>query len=414
MAIPLAPAVIERELPDQDAADLLVLTRDLVRGELLPQVNAAESSGSFPREVFTTLGAAGLLSLPYPEQFGGGGQPAVVYLQVIEELARAWLGVAMGVSVHVLACHGLVNYGTDDQQARWLPELLGGELLGAYCLSEPQGGSDPGAMLTRATRDGDSYVIDGEKAWITHGSIADFFLLMARTGEPGPRGISAFLVPGATPGVVAGAPEKKMGVRSSVTSSLRFDGARIDLDRRLGAEGQGFAIAMSALDAGRLGIAACAVGLAQAALDVAAEYARTRRAFGSLISDFQGVSFPLADAAARITAARQLYLYAARRKDQGLSFSTEAAMAKLVATDMAMAVTTDMVQVLGGAGYVEDYPVERYMREAKLLQIVEGTNQIQRLVIARSLNRTTRQARKAAGDPDPETGRALRVTGGAA
>ncbi len=401
MSIPLAPAVIERELPTDEAADLIGLTRDLVRGELLPQVSAAEAAGAFPRNVFTTLGSAGLLSLPYSPEFGGGGQPAVVYLQVVEELARAWLGVAMGVSVHVLACHALACFGSPDQQQRYLPDLLGGDLLGAYCLSEPQGGSDPGAMLTKAVRDGDQYVVTGEKAWITHGSIADFFLLMARTGEPGPRGISAFLVPGATPGVVPGAPEKKMGVRSSITSSLRFEQARVDADRRLGAEGQGFSIAMSALDSGRLGIAACAVGLAQAALDVAAEYARTRRAFGSLISDFQGVSFPLADAASRIAAARQLYLYAARRKDAGLPFSTDAAMAKLIATDMAMAVTTDMVQVLGGAGYVEDYPVERYMREAKLLQIVEGTNQIQRLVIARSLNRTTRAARRAATEAGP-------------
>ena len=398
MVIPLAPAVIDRELPSEEAADLLALTRDLVRGELLPQVNAAESDGDFPRQVFTTLGEAGLLSLPYPDRWGGGDQPAVVYLQVIEELARAWLGVAMGVSVHVLSCHGLVNYGTDEQRDRWLPDLLGGQLLGAYCLSEPQGGSDPGAMITSATRNGDSYVINGEKAWITHGPVADFYLLMARTGEPGPRGISSFLVPGGTPGIVPGATEKKMGVRSSVTSSVRFENARIDADRLLGAEGRGFAIAMSALDSGRLGIAACAVGLAQAALDVAAEYARTRRAFGSLISDFQGVSFLLADAASKIASARQLYLYAARRKDAGKSFSTEAAMAKLIATDMAMSVTTDMVQVLGGAGYVEDYPVERYMREAKLLQIVEGTNQIQRLVIARSLNRTTREARNRAAE----------------
>ncbi len=404
MVIPLAPAVIDRELPTGEAAELLALTRDLVRGELMPAVDAAEAAGVFPRQVFTTLGAAGLLSLPYPEEFGGGDQPAVVYLQVIEELARAWLGVAMGVSVHVLACHGLVGYGTPDQQERWLPGLLGGKLLGAYCLSEPQGGSDPGAMVTTATREDDEYVLKGEKAWITHGSIADFFLLMARTGEPGPRGISSFLVPGGIAGVVAGAPEKKMGVRSSVTSSVRFEGARIAADRRLGMEGQGFAIAMSALDAGRLGIAACAVGLAQASLDVAAEYARTRRAFGRLISDFQGVSFPLADAAAKIASARQLYLYAARRKDAGKPFSTEAAMAKLISTDMAMAVTTDMVQVLGGAGYVEDYPVERYMREAKLLQIVEGTNQIQRLVIARSLNRTTRAARSAAAGDSSKRG----------
>src|SRR4051794_8614470 len=287
MVIPAAPAAIDRELPTEEAADLLALTRDLVRGELLPQVDAAEGNGEFPRKVFTTLGASGLLSLPYPEEFGGGGQPAVVYLQVVEELARARLGVAMGVSVHVLSCHGLVNYGTAEQQRRWLPDLLGGELLGAYCLSEPQGGSDPGAMVTKAVRDGDSYVITGEKAWITHGPVADFYLVMARTGEPGPRGISSFLVPAGTAGLSAGANERKMGVRSSVTSSVRFENARVDVERRLGAEGQGFSIAMSALDSGRLGIAACAVGLAQAALDVAADYARTRRAFGKLISDFQ-------------------------------------------------------------------------------------------------------------------------------
>ncbi len=396
MAIPASPAMVDRELPTQEARDLLALTDDLVRGQLLPQVTAAEQDGRFPREVFATLGAAGLLSLPYPQEFGGGDQGAVVYLQVVEELARAWLGVAMGVSVHVLACHGLAFFGTDEQRDQWLAGMLDGSQLGAYCLSEPQGGSDPASMVTRATRDGADYVIDGEKAWITHGPVADFFLVMARTGDPGPRGISAFLVPGDTPGVVPGTVEKKMGVRSSVTSSVRFEGARIPADRMLGRAGQGFAIAMSALDAGRLGIAACAVGLAQAALDIATEYARHRRAFGSPISDFQGVSFPLADAAAQITAARQLYLYAARRKDAGKPFSTEAAMAKLVATDMAMKVTTEMVQVLGGAGYVEDYPVERYMREAKLLQIVEGTNQIQRLVIGRALTRAanpTRQAR---------------------
>lgn len=216
-------------------------------------------------------------------------------------------------------------------------------------------------------------------------------MLLARTGADGAGGISAFLVPGDAEGMIAGAPEHKMGVRSSVTSQVRFDGVRIDADRLLGQEGQGFAVAMAALETGRLGIAACAVGVAQAALDVAVDYAAGRTAFGHTITEFQGVSFLLADAAARIGAARQLYLYAARRKDAGLSFSAEASMAKLVATDMAMAVTTDMVQVLGGAGYVSDHPVERYMREAKVLQIVEGTNQIQRVVIARSLVKGARR-----------------------
>lgn len=379
--------VIDRELPTQESRELITLTRDLVEGELLPRVAAYERESKFPREVFTTLGRAGLLSLPYPEEFGGGGQPSSVYLQVIEELARGWLAVAMGTSVHVLASSGLAGFGTDEQKTKWLGDLLGGETLGAYCLSEPQGGSDAGAMRTKAVRDGEGYVISGEKAWITHGPVADFFLVTARTGGEGPRGISMFLVPADTAGIVPGAPEHKMGVRSSVTSTVRFDGVRVSADRLLGHEGQGFKIAMVALDSGRLGIAACAVGVAQAALDAATVYAHERTAFGQPIGQFQGVGFMLADAAAQIEAARALYLTAARRKDAGLAFSTQAAMAKLIATNMAMRVTTDMVQVLGGAGYVEDHPVERYMREAKLLQIVEGTNQIQRMVIARALTK---------------------------
>lgn len=380
---------IDRELPTPESAELIELTREVVQRELLPRADAAEAAAEFPRELVAQLGEMGLLSLPYPESYGGGGQPATVYLQVLEELARGWLTVAMGISVHVLACHGLAWFGTDDQRARWLPEMLSGRTLGAYCLSEPHAGSDPGAMRTRAVRDGDGpnadYVVTGDKAWITHGPIADFYLLLARTGGPGPKGISAFLMPAGLDGVSVAEPEHKMGVRGSPTSGLRFDGVRLPADRLIGAEGQGFAIAMSALDTGRLGIAACAVGLAQAALDRAVAYAGQREAFGRTIDGFQGVSFLLADAAARITAARQLYLYAARRKDAGLPFGTEAAMAKLTATDTAMAVTTDMVQVLGGAGYVTDHPLERYMREAKVLQIVEGTNQIQRVVIARSL-----------------------------
>ena len=389
----MAGTVIDRELPTPEAADLLELTRDLVVRELLPRADKSEAAGSFPREVFAQLGELGLLSLPYPEEFGGGGQPAVVYLQVLEELARGWATIALGTSVHVLSCSGVAEFGTADQRERLLPEMLGGATLGAYCLSESHAGSDAGAMRTKAVRDGEDYVLTGEKAWITHGPVADFLLVAARTGGDGSRGISTFLVPATAAGVSAGVPERKMGFRASPTSGVRFDEVAVDSGRRIGAEGQGFRIAMAALDAGRLGISACAVGLAQAALDVAADYAGTRTAFGRTIDDFQGVSFLLADAATRIAASRQLYLYAARRKDAGKPFSTEAAMAKLTATDMAMAVTTDMVQVLGGAGYVEDHPLERYMREAKVLQIVEGTNQIQRMVIARSLKPTNKPGR---------------------
>jgi alkylation response protein AidB-like acyl-CoA dehydrogenase len=383
--------VIERELPSTEARDLLALVVELADRELLPRASAAEAAEEFPRETFADIGALGLLALPYPAEFGGGGQPATVYLQVLEELARGWLTIALGISVHVLSCHGLVSFGSDEQKRRWLPDMLGGGTLGAYCLSEPQSGSDPAAMRTTAARDGAGYLINGDKAWITHGAIADFYLLLARTGGEGARGISAFLVPGGTDGVSAGPPERKMGMRGSPTNQVHFAGARVDADRLIGSEGQGFEIAMTALDTGRLGIAACAVGVAQAALDAAAEYAAQRSAFGRRIDEFQGVSFLLADAAAGIEAARQLYLYAARRKDAGLPFSVQAAMAKLTATETAMRVTTDMVQVLGGAGYVEDFPLERYMREAKVLQIVEGTSQIQRLVIGRSLSRGRRR-----------------------
>ena len=388
---------LERELPTAEAADLLEMTRDVVDRELRPRADKSEAAGSFPRGLIARLGELGLLSLPYPEQFGGGGQPAVVYLQVLEELARGWATIALSISVHVLSCSGVAEFGTPEQQERFLPEMLGGTTLGAYCLSEPHAGSDAGAMLTRAVRDGNDYVITGDKAWITHGPIADFMLVAARTDGPeqsadGSRAISTFLVPAAASGVSAGRPERKRGFRASPTSQVRFEGVRVPADRRIGYEGQGFRIALAALDAGRLGISACAVGLAQAALDVAAGYAERRYAFGRTIDDFQGVSFLLADAATQIAAARQLYLYAARRKDADKAFSTEAAMAKLTATDMAMKVTTDMVQVLGGAGYVEDYPLERYMREAKVLQIVEGTNQIQRVVIARSLRHAPRKS----------------------
>jgi alkylation response protein AidB-like acyl-CoA dehydrogenase len=373
---------VDRILPTEEAGDLLGLVREIAAGELAPRVDAAERAGEFPRDVLRTLGAAGLLSLPYPEEYGGGDQPYEVYLQVLEELSAAWAAVALSVSVHTLACYPLASFATLEQRKRWLPDLLGGDRLAAYCLSEPQSGSDAAALSTRAVRDGDDYVVTGTKAWITHGGIADAYTVMVRTGEPGARGISCLLVDAATPGISFGAPERKMGYRSSRTSQVILDGARVPEDRLLGAEGQGFSIALAALDAGRLGIAACAVGLAQAAL----EYAGSRRQFGRRILEFQGLQFDLADMATQIEAARALYLAAARRRDAGRPFGREAAMAKLFATDMAMRVTTDAVQVLGGYGYTEDFPVERYFREAKVLQIVEGTNQVQRMVIGRSLD----------------------------
>lgn len=376
---------VQRDLPNDEARDLLALTSDLAERELRPQVADAEATGEFPRETLRVLGHAGLLGLPYPQDLGGGGVPFDVYLQVLEELAHGWLSVGLGVSVHSLSCFPLATAGTREQQQKWLPDMLAGDLLGAYCLSEPNSGSDAAALATTARRDGDGYILDGVKAWITHAGQADYYVVMARTGAAGPGGVSCFLVPADAAGVSFGSPERKMGMRGSPTAQVRLDGVRVDADRLIGAEGQGFAIAMAALDAGRLGIAACAVGLAQAALDEAVAYSRQREAFGQPIGDFQGVSFLLADMATGIAAARALYLDAARAREAGRPYATQAAMAKLFATDTCMQVTTDAVQVLGGAGYVEDFPVERFMREAKVLQIVEGTNQIQRLVIGRAL-----------------------------
>ncbi|MFE9180349.1 acyl-CoA dehydrogenase [Streptomyces sp. NPDC007126] len=380
-----APQQVDRQLPTDEARDLISLVRDIAQREITPSAAEEEDAGRFPREVFTLLSDAGLLGLPYDAEFGGGEQPYEVYLQVLEELAAARLTVGLGLSVHTLASYALATYGTKEQQTEHLPAMLGGGLLGAYCLSEPASGSDAASLRTKAVREGDDWVITGTKAWITHGGIADFYTVMARTGEDGPRGITAFLVPGDAEGLSAAVPEKKMGLKGSPTAQVHLDGVRVPDARRIGEEGQGFAIALSALESGRLGIAACAIGVAQAALDEAVSYAAERRQFGKPIVDFQGLRFMLADMATQIEAGRALYLTAARLRDAGLPFAKQAAMAKLHCTDTAMRVTTDAVQILGGYGYTADFPAERYMREAKVLQIVEGTNQIQRMVIARHL-----------------------------
>ncbi|MEU8517618.1 acyl-CoA dehydrogenase family protein [Kitasatospora sp. NPDC048722] len=377
---------VQRILPTEEAADLLGLVREIAAGELAPRIAEFEAAHAFPREIVRTLGKAGLLSLPYPEEYGGGGQPYEVYLQALEEIAYHWFAVAEAVNVHNLACFGTAAYGTKAQREDLLPGMLGGELLGAYCLSEAEAGSDAASLTTRAVRQDDGYRITGTKAWVTHAGHADFYNVFARTGGPGARGLSCLVVPGGTPGMVVHEPERKLGVWANPTAQVGFEQARVPADRLIGREGKGFLIAMGALDCGRLGIAACAVGIAQAAADYAVRYAKERRQFGQRIISFQGVGFMLADMATQIAAARALTLAAARLKDTGRPYSLEAAKAKLFATDVAMKVTTDAVQVLGGAGYVADHPVERWMREAKLLQIVEGTNQIQRMVISQGLD----------------------------
>jgi alkylation response protein AidB-like acyl-CoA dehydrogenase len=378
-----------RAMPTEEAADLVRLTRDLCAKELAPRAAGAEATETFPRDVFRTLGRAGLLGLPYPEEYGGGGQPYEVYLQVLEEIGSVWSSIGIGVSVHALSCFGLVTRGTEEQRANWLPDMLDGGLLGAYCLSEPHAGSDPAAMRTTARREGDTYLLNGAKAWTTHGGHADFYTVMARTGgQPGDRaGISCFLVPADADGLAADPPERKMGLTGSATATMRLDDVRIPVERRLGEEGEGLKIALAGLDAGRLGIAAVATGLAQGALDHAVAYAREREAFGRRIIDHQGLAFVLADMAAAVESARATYLAAARLKDRGLPFGSQASIAKLVATDNAMQVAADAVQVLGGYGYTRDFPVERFMREAKVMQIFEGTNQIQRMVISRALDK---------------------------
>jgi alkylation response protein AidB-like acyl-CoA dehydrogenase len=305
----------------------------------------------------------------------------------LEEIAAAWMSIGVGVSVHTMTSYAMANYGSEQQRRTYLPEMIGGGLLGGYALSEAQAGSDITSMTTRAKAGADGYALSGAKAWITNGGVADFYTTFARTSNDRTRGISCFHVPADAAGLTFGNPEHKMGLTASPTAAMYLDAVPLEADRRIGAEGDGMRIALSALDSGRLGIAACATGLAQAALDCATAYARERQQFGSAIAEFQGIQFLLADMAAAVDTARATYLMAARKRDAGRSFTRDAAVAKLVATDAAMKVSTDAVQVLGGYGYTRDFPAERYMREAKVTQIFEGTNQIQRLVIARQLLR---------------------------
>ena len=375
---------VARLVPTDEGAELIGLVREIAQQELAPRAAAAEEQAEFPADVYRLLGDAGVLGMPYPSEYGGADQPYEVYLQALEEIASAWMSVAVGVSVHVMTCYAVARFATEQQKQTFLPAMLGGQ-LGAYALSEPQAGSDIGSIATRAKVADEGYALTGTKAWVSNGSKADFYTTFARTGEHRTRGLSCFLVPADAPGLSFGAPERKMGLTASPTTALYFDTVSVAEERRIGAEGDGMAIALSALDSGRLGIAACATGLAKAALDCAVTYAGQRSQFGQPIAAFQGIQFLLAEMAAAVDTARAAYLMAARKRDAGRAFTRDAAVAKLTATDTAMKVTTDAIQVLGGYGYTRDFPAERYFREAKVTQIFEGTNQIQRLVIARQL-----------------------------
>lgn len=367
----------------ETAMELRAMVRAFAKREARPLSVEYESRQEDPGPVYRQLGELDLTGIPFDPAYGGGGERYGTYLLVVEELATAWVALAIGLGVHTLACDAVQRFGSDELRAAILPAMLAGERFGAYALSEPQSGSDAAALTTRAERSGEVYRITGRKQFISRGGEADHLLVMARTGEEGPKGISAFIVDRGTPGFIPARKEKKMGWRSSPTWELLFEGCEVPASGRLGEEGQGFAIALSALDAGRLGIAACAVGLARAAFDAAVSFARDREQFGRRIVEFQGIQFMLADMETQIEAGRALLRRAAELKDAGAPYSREASMSKLFCTDMAMRVTTDAVQIHGGYGYIEEFPVERYMREAKALQIVEGTNQIQRMVIGR-------------------------------
>lgn len=376
----------------EDQRNLAEAAREFCEGTLGPTVREDDEAERFRPEHIRALGAHGLCGIPTPEAHGGLGLGYLEYCIVLEEIAKVSASYAVSVAVTGLPQIILSLFGTAEQQVAWLPGLASGELLGAFALSEPGSGSDAASLKTTAREEGGDYLLTGTKFWITHGGVADLYVVMARTGGAGPRGISAFLVPGDAPGLSFGKKEEKMGLRASPTVEVVLEDVRVPASSMIGAPGTGFNVAMTALDSGRVTIGATSVGLCQAALDVAASYATQRSQFDRPIIDFQGVGFMLADMLCRTEAARLMVHRAARLKDAGAPFSPEAAMAKVVATDAAMAVTTDAVQVLGGYGYTREHPVERYMRDAKVMQIVEGTNQIQRLVISRHLKRAHLQA----------------------
>lgn len=369
----------------QVQSQLRELTRKFVVQEMLPLVSEDEAEEKFRPEWIQKLGALGLTGVPVPEDFDGAGLGYLEYATVIEELAAGNLGYAISVAVTGLPQVILNQFGSQDQKQKYIPPLAKGLAIGAFALSEPGSGSDAGNLRTLAEKQGEDYVIRGTKLWITQGDIADTLVVLARTGGPGPKGISAFIIEKGMKGFRHGKREKKMGCHTSHTMELLFDEVRVPARNRIGQEGEGFKIAMTALDSGRITIGAAALGVARSALEIAIKHSQQREQFGKPISEFQGISFMLADMATQLDAARLLVYRAAFLKDHQKPFSTEAAMAKLFATDMAMRVTTDAVQVLGGSGYTQEFPVERYMREAKVLQIVEGTNQIQRMIIGKNL-----------------------------
>lgn len=374
-----------RQLTDLQR-EVVRTAREFAESELAPHVEEWDRDGHFPREKVDAMGKLGFLGMLLPEEWGGAGLDTVTYLLALEEIARIDPSMAVTMSVHnSLPSQMILHHGTEAAKERYLRPMAEGKALGAFALSESHAGSDPSALRARAERDGDEYVLDGTKAWVTNGGTADVVVVMARTGGEGARGISAFVVETDAAGYGVGKKEEKMGLRSSNTTEIVLEGLRVPATNRLGEEGTGLEHALASLEHGRLGVAAQALGIAEACLAHAIDYAKQRTAFGRPIGEFQGLRFMLADVAADVTAARALTYAAAEKKDRGEPARKEASMAKLLASRAAMAAGVKAVQVYGGYGYVKDYPVERYFRDAKVTEIYEGTSEIQRLVIANEL-----------------------------
>ena len=363
------------------------MVRELAQKEIAPRAAQVDKTEEFPAENIRKMAELGLLGLPYPEEYGGGGGDYVSYAIAVEEIARACGSTALIYAAHVsLGCGPIYYFATEGQKKKWLPRLCNGEGLGAFGLTEPEAGSDAGATRTTAVRDGDYYVLNGSKMWITSGAIADVVTCTAKTDlEAGTRGISCFLVEKGTPGFIPGKNEPKMGLKGSVTSALSFENCRVPAGNLLGKEGEGFRQMLIILDNGRISIGAMALGLAQAAFEEAVRYARERVQFGQPIANFQAIQWMIADMATEIDAARMMVYRAAALKDAGLRFTKEAAMAKLYASEVAERAAFKAVQIHGGYGYSREYPVERIYRDQRLCTIGEGTSEIQRLVIARQV-----------------------------
>jgi acyl-CoA dehydrogenase len=376
------------QLSDDQRA-ILETVRDFCSSEIAPLAAQYDRSGEFPWVQLEKLAAMGLLGACVPEAYGGAGLDSVTYAMCLEEICKADASVGVITSVtNGLPQQMILRYGTEEQKQRFLKPLARGEKLGAFCLTEANSGSDANSLRSRATRDGDDWIIDGQKVWITSGAQAHTYLVMARTNEEkGARGVTCFVVEKGTPGLSFGKPEEKMGLHAAHTTTVSFDGVRVPDTNRIAREGEGMIVALSSLDGGRIGIAMQAIGIAQAAYEVARDYAMNREQFGSRIAEFEGISFKIADMATRIHASRLMALHAASLKDQGLHYSKEASMAKLFASETANFVAKEAVQVLGGNGYSREYPVERHYRDAKITEIYEGTSEIQRLVISRQVFR---------------------------